>query len=134
MALVRWKPWQEIDKLFEHFPSLNGHSSDLATDIYEKDSNVIVKMHVPGIDAEQIHLKVEHTHLHISGSREEKKETKDEHYYHREIRYGSFERVVQLPCRVTQKDVKAEIKDGILIITLPKEEKGEAQKITVVKK
>lgn len=134
MSLIRWKPWQEIDKMFEHMPSLNGYSFDLATDVYENKDNVIVKMHVPGIEADNIHIKVEGTHVHISGSREEKKEVKDEHYYHREIRCGNFERVVHLPCKVAQKDVQADLKDGILTVTLPKEEKREAQQIKVSKK
>lgn len=134
MSLIRWKPWQEVDKAFEPFSGINGHPFDLATDVYENSNAVIVKMHIPGIDPDKLNIKVESSHLHISGAREEKQEVKDEHYYHREIRYGSFERIIHLPCKVAHKDITAEFKDGILTITLPKEERKEAQKISVTRK
>src|SRR5207302_7733862 len=133
MGIIRWKPWHEIDRFFDNLPSLSGISFDLAADVYEDKNSVVVKMHVPGVDADKIHIRVENTHLHVMGEREDKEEVKDEHCYHREIRYGSFERVIQLPCRVAQKDVRADLKDGILVITLPKEEKKEAHRVMVTK-
>jgi len=134
MGIIRWKPWHEIDRFFDNLTSSNGISFDLAADIYTDERSVVVKMHVPGIEADKIHIRVENTHLHILGEREDKEEVKDEHYYHREIRHGSFERVLQLPCTISEKDVRADLKDGILTITLPKEEKKESHRVTVTKK
>jgi HSP20 family protein len=134
MSIIRWKPWHEIDKIFETIAWPEGHWLDLAADVYEKNGNVIVEMHVPGIDPDNIDIKVNDSHLYVSGTREEKKEVKHEHYYHREIRRGGFERVIQLPCDVVQKEIKAEFKDGVLVITMPKEQHAEAKKIAVVRK
>lgn len=123
-----------IDKVLDNMPSLNGYSFDLATDLYENKDTIVVKIHVPGIDANNIRVKVEGTRLHIAGLREKRRDAKDEHYYHREIRCGDFERILELPYKISQKNIIAELKDGILTIILPKEEKREAQQVMIIKK
>jgi HSP20 family protein len=127
MALLQFKPlheWEELERL----------SRDLAVDVYENKENVIVKMHVPGIDPDKIDITVENEHLYVRGSREEEEETEDQHYYHREIRHGSFERVIPLPAAVDIKKTTADCKDGVLTVILPKQQKSESSKIKISKK
>jgi len=134
MSLIRWKPWHELDELLENTALRNGFTSDLATDVYENNGNVVVKMHIPDIDPEKINIEIEGHHLYVSGSREEKKEVEKEHYYKKEIRSGYFERTIDLPCKIDESKVSAESKNGVLQITLPKKSTSETHKITVSKK
>ncbi len=134
MPIIRWRPFRELEELFEDIP-VRAHFWDLAADVYEDNGNVIVKMHVPGIDPDKIEIEVEDNHLHITGSREEEREVEDKQYYRKEIRYGSFERVITLPCSVLTEKTMADFENGILIIKLPKETKGRAaKKIKITKK
>lgn len=130
MAIIRWRPFDDLEKAFEHY------SQDLAIDVYEEGSNIIAKMHVPGINPDDITVEVDDDCLHISGERECEKKIEDDNYYKREICYGAFERTIILPCSVDEDAITAECKDGILIITMPKsmENKKEERKIKVVKK
>lgn len=137
MSHVKWKPLHHLlrDDFFALDRSLQTlPGGDLAVDISESGNDVIVEMHIPGVDPDKLHVKVEETHVHISGSREEKEETKNKHYYHQEIRRGSFERIITLPTAVAGDKTHAEYKDGILILVMPKKQKGGPNTIKVIKK
>lgn len=128
MTIIKWKPFADVERFFEDFPtpSFKELGSDLAVDVYEEGNNVIAKMNVPGVDPEKINVTVENNNLSVSGAHEEEKEEKRKHYYHKEIRKGSFERTVPLPHAVLKDKVSAEYKNGTLIITLPKTTGGES--------
>ncbi len=131
MALIKWEPFGDIDRFFEDFPAFPKLGWDLAVDVYEKDNNIVTKMNLPGIDSEKIDISVEDNYLRVSGSREESKEEKKKHYYSKEIKRGSFERVVRLPDAVQRDKVNAEYKNGELTITLPKVVATKAGKVKV---
>ena len=128
MAIIKWEPFGEVDRFFEDFtiPSLKNLGTDLAVDVYEEGDNVVAKMNVPGVDPEKISVSVEDNALRVSGAHEEEKEEKKKHYYYKEIKKGSFERVVSLPQSVLKDKVSAEYKNGTLVVTLPKANKGES--------
>ena len=65
--------------------------------------------------------------MHIRGERKEEKEVEKKDYYHKEIRSGSFERIVPLPCFVDEKNTQAEITNGVLTIAMPKAKKEEIE-------
>jgi HSP20 family protein len=129
MPIIHWKPFQELEEMFER-PVFG---QELACDVSEDENTVYVKMNVPGIDADKINIDVEDHHLRVSAEREEKKEETHKNYYRKEIRYGEFERVVDLPCPVDETKVTAEVKDGILNITLPKKKGKTTSKVKVTK-
>lgn len=131
MALIKWEPFNEIDRFFENFPPLAKVGWDLAVDVYEKDNTLVAEMNLPGIDPEKISISVEDGYLRVAGSREESKEEKKKHFYSKEIRRGSFERVVRLPSVVQKDKVTAEYKNGALRITLPKAKEIAKEKIKV---
>ncbi len=134
MAIIRWKPLADIDKFFEDFNVLQHQvGRDLATDVYEENGNVIVEMHVAGINPDKVDIVVEGDHLRVTGSREEKKEMEDRDYYAKEIRRGSFERTIHLPAAVNREKTRAEVHEGVLKITLPKLNNGKSHKIAVEK-
>lgn len=121
----------EVENFFDNFPLVSKLGGDLAVDIYEKDNNIIAEMNLPGINPDNIEVSVEDNYLKISGSREESKEEKKKHYYSKEIRRGSFERVVRLPSSVQKDKVLAEFKNGELTITLPKSKETNSNKIKI---
>lgn len=121
----------EVENFFDNFPLVSKLGGDLAVDIYEKDNNIIAEMNLPGINPDNIEVSVEDNYLKISGSREESKEEKKKHYYSKEIRRGSFERVVRLPSSVQRDKVLAEFKNGELTITLPKSKETNSNKIKI---
>ncbi|MBI3308568.1 MAG: Hsp20/alpha crystallin family protein [Candidatus Melainabacteria bacterium] len=137
MALLKWKPLGDIERIFDEdfpsfsFPSLPKIGWDLAVDMYEENSNYIAEMNLPGIDPDKVEVSVEDDHLKISGTREEEKETEKKNYYCKEIRRGSFERVVNLPASVKKDKVEARYADGVLRVILPKETISQQEKVKV---
>lgn len=127
MALIKWEPFSEFDRFLDDrffpmpsSPSLTGRMGwDLAVDLYEEKGNVIARMTLPGINPDDLDISVEEETLHISGRREEEKETKNKDYYSKEIRRGSFSRSVSLPKIVDAEESKADYADGILTVTMP---------------
>lgn len=125
MSLIKWEPFEELDRVFHDFGTLsfskNGQVGfDLAVDVYEDGNNLVAEMNLPGLKADDIDVTVEQNHLHVSGKREETKEKKDKNHYSKEIRRGSFERVVSLPKEVASDKVEANYTDGVLKVTMPK--------------
>ena len=84
-----------------------------------EDGKFVVRTDLPGIDPKNIDIKVVGDMLTVKGSREEKSETKNADYVHREIRYGSFERSIALPEGIKADDLKATYHDGVLELTVP---------------
>lgn len=106
-------------------------------DLTETESEYIVRCDLPGVDREQIEVSVKGNYLTISGRRDIKREeeTKEGVYYYKERRSGYFQRSLLLPGLVDAEGVKAEYKDGILVIRLPKLgpiEEGELKKIKII--
>ncbi len=135
MSIIRWRPFGALDDFFEDVPlhMFQLETCDLATDVSEDADAVLVEMHIPGMDPDHIDIRVENNHLHVSGNRKEEQEIEDRTYYQKEIRRGSFERVVTLPCSVHVSEAQATFKDGLLRIYLPKKEEQNSQSIKVKK-
>lgn len=133
MSLIKWEPFGQIDDLFTDFSRMAFPKvgSDLAVDVYEKDGAVVAEMNVPGINPENINISIEDNYLRVSGSHEEEHEDKKKHYYSKEIKRGSFERIISLPSSVRRDGVDAEYHNGRLSITMPKAEETKDHKITV---
>jgi len=102
-----------------------------ALDLSETESDVEVKMDVPGFKPEEIDIQVRGNLLTVSGSNKEEKEEKGREYHRIERRQGSFSRSVTLPCEVVGAKAKAEYKSGVLRLTLPKIETVRSEKIAV---
>lgn len=133
MSLIQWEPFGQFDRFFEEFRSVPflKMSTDLAVDVYEKDGKIIAEMNVPGVDPEKIDVVVDGNHLRVTGSHSEESEKKDRHYYSKEIRRGSFERLVTLPSLVKRNEVDAEYRNGVLRVIMQKAESSHEQKIKV---
>ena len=126
MAIVKWDPFRGLDRFFEDdfglMPLRTNLPSDLSVDVYEKGDNVIAEMHVAGMDPKKLDISIENNYLRVIGCKEETQEDKDKNYYFKEIQRGSFERTIRLPSVVKEDAAKASYEDGILKITVPKQE------------
>jgi len=102
-----------------------------AIDMYEDKDNVYIETALSGIDPEKVNITVEDDILKLEGSAEHKSEVDEKNYYRKEIRSGHFTRAVALPKKVKADQTKAEYKDGILKVTLPKSEDVKPKPIKV---
>jgi len=133
MPIIKWRPFRELEKPFEDLekffsdeewipfvPTFPFRAEEPAVDIYQDKDNLYVEMPLAGIKPEDVEISVEDDVLTIQGKSEEKKEIKEKDYFRKEIRRGAFKRVIKLPVEVKAEKAKAESKDGMLKITLPK--------------
>lgn len=130
MSLIPWNPFREADNFskdlgnffdFSPFRYFGGMSSP-RVDVYQTDTDVVVKAEIPGITKEDLNVYVDENSIRLSGQSKRDTEYKDENVYRTERFYGSFSRTIPLPVEIKSEQAKAEYKDGILSITVPKVE------------
>lgn len=86
----------------------------------EDDGTLVLRAELPGLtDDDDVSITVDDGRLTISGTREERSETKEKDSFRSEFRYGSFERTVRLPAGADADDVSATYDDGILEVRVP---------------
>jgi HSP20 family protein len=136
MSLIPWKPFSDLDKFFSDddwllpiFPRTE--LAKPAMDLKETDKEVVAEVEVPGFDPEKIDVSVEDGVLRVKGSMDEKKEEKEKGYWRKEIRTGSFERLVRLPVAVKEDGVEATYDKGVLKIIMPKAETKPTSKVKI---
>ena len=138
MAIIKWNPFEEIDRFFEEdfIPFLPAFRvSENPVDVYQKDGKVYVEMPLAGYKPEEINVEIEGNRLKISGKIERKEEEEGKDYFRREVRKGSFERVISLPENVLEEEGEAEFENGLLRIVFPlKEKEVSSKKIEIRKK
>jgi HSP20 family protein len=136
MAIVKWTPmWDsldEFDKMWEGLPAVRPMSGFVPSmDIFEDKENVFVETPLAGLKPENVKISIENDVLTVEGQIEKKSEVEDKNYYRKEVRYGSFHRSVALPAAVKNDQAKATYEDGILKISIPKEEKAKSKTINI---
>jgi len=125
-SLWHWNEIPKLDSLFEfegkRLPSL---------DVIDRDSDVLVRAEIPGVDKKDINITLTDNLLTIKGntSKEVKEEKGD--YYRREISSSSFARSVSVPRNLDAAKAGANLKNGVLEITLPKLESSKRHNIAV---
>jgi HSP20 family protein len=100
-------------------------------DIYENEDTVVVKAELPGVDKKDIKVDLKDGVLTLSGERSHEKEVKEENYYRKERTFGSFHRSFSVPAEIDPDKIKAELKDGVLKVEIPKPEEKKPKKIAV---
>ena len=150
MTIACWRPtgmlgdltrWGEtLDRLFdevrptdwERFFPVRGWAP--AVDIYEEDNAIVLKAEVPGLTKDEITIEVHDGTLTIKGEKHEEKEEKTKLFHRAERTYGAFQRSFRLPETVDADAIKANFRNGLLELSLPKIEKKvpEAKKIEVL--
>jgi len=100
-------------------------------DVFEEKDDIVVKAEIPGIDKDNIEVNLSDHILTIKGQKKKEEEVKEENYYRSERSYGSFIRTLELPKEVHADKVKANFKNGVLEVRMPKTEEAKAKEIKV---
>lgn len=147
MALMRWQPSreldtlrQQIDRMFDDllhshaaeggfglhnmpfFSKTNGTNWAPAIELQETDTEIILKTEVPGVDIKDLDVQVSQEAVSIAGEHRDEQQTEEKGVFRSEFHYGHFQRVIPLHVPVQNDQVKAEFKQGILTLTMPKVE------------
>ncbi|OHA57064.1 MAG: hypothetical protein A2114_02160 [Candidatus Vogelbacteria bacterium GWA1_51_14] len=104
---------------------------ELSVDVFEKPTEIIVHAMIAGVRPEDLTVSVTRDMVTIRGSRENVKEVADDHYFQRELYWGSFARTILLPAEVEPDEAEAVEKHGLLTIKIPKINKGKSAKLKV---
>lgn len=146
MTLVRWDPFRELEEMSDRLnrmisrptsPHTNGKETMVvadwapSVDISETDGGYQIKAEIPDVKKEDVKVTLEDGVLTIQGERKHEKEEKGKKYHRVERSYGSFVRSFTLPDLVDEEKVKADFKDGVLNLQLPKSEKAKPKAIEV---
>ena len=138
MTLIRREPselpvsrlWNQIFN--EPFLATGAvQEGNLALDLSEDDKSVIVRASLPGFSKDNIDVEVHDGILTIKAERNEESEEKGETYHRRERRIGIATRRVALPETVSQQEVAAELKDGVLTLRFPKTPQALPRKVKI---
>src|SRR5579863_32955 len=143
--LTRWDPAREystlqdrMNRLFRESYSPEGPEEALTTtgfappvDIYEDEHSITLKLEVPGIDENDIDVRIENNILTLHGERKIEKEEKEENFLRVERQYGSFTRSFTLPSSVDAGQVSAHYDKGVLKINLAKKAEAKPKQIKV---
>ncbi|MHB9131687.1 MAG: Hsp20/alpha crystallin family protein [Armatimonadota bacterium] len=139
--LIRWEPTtgftqlrHEMNRLLEDFFGETTAEEQApaemmrmpSVDVINHDNDIEVRAEMPGIDKDNIHVQATADSLMIRAEIRQQHEEKKEHYLRREMRMGTFQRIIPLPVEVKPSEVKASYKDGILDITLPKSDQAKS--------
>ena len=146
MAIVRWEPFRDLfqDRFVNRFfdEALRARSASdeewalggswaPAVDIYEQNGSLVLKAELAGVDPKDVDVRVENNVLTLHGERKLDSEVKRDNYHRVERAYGAFARSFTLPNVVDTDKIKAEFKDGVLRVTLPKKEEAKPKQISI---
>jgi HSP20 family protein len=144
-SMMRWNPnrrmmsmAEAIDRLFDDafvMPQDGGLSvTTPKVDVIENDDNVLVKAEMPGMNPENVDIRVEGNLLTLHGEVQEESEKQEGQYHVRERRQASFHRTIPLPSDVDADKANAEFDNGVLKLTLPKQETAKPKRINITAK
>lgn len=141
MNVTRWEPLREMEDMFRQHPSLllsgllRGPSEPTtwrpAADISETDQEYLVKAELPGVAKKDVKIQLNDGVLTISGERTLEREQTGENQLRVERFYGSFARSFALPDNVDTTKLRAESKDGLLLVHIPKKAPTQQQPMTI---
>jgi len=144
-TLVRWEPFRELAALQNDMGRLmstflgqgqvdgeNGERSWMpAVDVWETDNELVYAFDIPGISEEEISVEYDEGALTVSGKRERTEQSEDDRFYRYERRFGSFSRTVGLPQGVEEDAIRADYRNGVLEIHVPKPEAPKPRRIQI---
>jgi len=102
-----------------------------AIDVIEEGESFVVRADLPGMDKKDVEITLSDRILSIKGEKKGKSEDQDKRYLRRETWYGSFERRIALPETADAEGIKAEMKDGVLTVSVKKREETKPRQIAI---
>jgi len=122
------KPLKDDDRAWEEDMLEEGQ---LSVDVHQTPSEIIITAMVAGVRPEDIQLDISRDMITIRGKREENRVVDEENYYTRELYWGAFSRTISLPQEVEPDEAVATEKHGLLVLKLPKIDKGKRKNVRV---
>jgi HSP20 family protein len=136
--ITRYNPFEDFFAdfpkgfLVRPFPAAAGAELQMKIDVKEDDKAFTIKADIPGVKKEDIHVDVEGDQVTLRAeTKTEKEEKKGEKVIYSERSFGALSRSFSLPVDVDEKGARAEYKDGVLNLILPKKANGSARRIEV---
>ena len=140
-TLVRWEPYRDIAALQSEMSRFmngllegNGRGGESwvpAVDVWETESEIVYALDLPGVPEDKIAVELDEGALTITGDRERARGQSDEGFFRFERRFGTFTRTVGVPQGVSDSDVSADYKDGVLEVHVRKPEQPKPKRIQV---
>ena len=142
-SITRWDTYgglsglqEQVNRLFESaFPRRSDNSALTtwapAVDIYETENELVVKADLPEVSEKDLDVRVENNMLSIRGERKFEKKVEEENYLRVERTYGTFSRSFSLPNTISTEAIKADYKNGVLTVTLPKRAESKPKQVKV---
>ena len=140
-TLVRWNPLRDVaamhndlSRLMNGLLDVEGRQSQAwvpTLDVWETDDALVYAFDLPGLQQDAISIEVEDSALTVSATRERETTVDREKFHSFERRYGSFARTVGLPQGVSEDEIEASYKNGVLEIRVPKPAQAQPKRITI---
>jgi HSP20 family protein len=142
MQLVRWDPYQELVALSNRLNRTVNDSYAPRTedafgvwappvDIFESKDHLVLRAEVPGVQKEDMDVRIENGVLTLHGERKQDPDVREENAHRTERVYGAFTRSFSLPTTVDASKVSATYKDGVLEVTVPKAETAKPKTVEI---
>lgn len=139
--LTRFEPFRDLARLQDEMGRMFGDDRLFragesvgwtpACDIYEDEEAVTLRFELAGVDPKDVEVRFENGVLTLRGERKLEHEEKRENYHRVELGYGTFTRSFTLPSTVDAEHIRAEAKNGVLAVTLPKRAEAKPRAIQV---
>jgi HSP20 family protein len=140
MRVIKWEPFREVDDVFNrffaetlrHWPRSNAEARpafDWAplADVSETETEYLIKADLPAVRKEDVSVTVQDGVLTLSGERRQEQHAESEKLHRVERSYGSFARRFALPENADEQGIRAESRDGVLLIHIPKQKVEQPQ-------
>jgi HSP20 family protein len=123
---LRWDPFREVEAAAADYQAFVPHF-----DVKETKDAYVFHADVPGVKEEDLEISLTGNHLAISGRREQERREQNDAFYAAERSYGRFTRAFTLPDGADGEHVSAELKNGVLVLTVPKKPEVQPRKIAI---
>jgi HSP20 family protein len=140
--LTRWDPFREIARMQEvmnhalgdersPFRAADSVGWTPSCDIYEDGDEIVVRAELAGVEPQDVELRFENGVLTLKGERKLENEDQRENYHRLELSYGTFTRAFSMPASIDSEKIRAESKQGVLLVHLPKKAEAKPKSIQV---
>ncbi len=142
-------PWEELDRWFaglgrggglqpfgRHWLQLPETMAPFTgkqpkVDLLDREHEIVVRAELPGVSKDDVEVTVEEFSVTIKATTRQEQEEEEGEYYHREMSSGEYQRTLALPAAVDKEKARASFTDGVLELTLPKQEQTRRKSVKV---
>ena len=134
LSLANWQ--EQVNRMFDSRFAGRAEASALTTwtpsvDIYETENELVLKADLPDLHDKDLDVRVENNMLTIRGERKFEQKVKEDNYLRIERTYGSFSRSFSLPNTISSESIKAEYKNGVLTVEMPKRADSKPKQVKI---